>query len=1399
MKRGIFNVISKKRAVLAGIVLFVFSISFGIIVVYLTRPIWQWGTGEKFFRFDGRAVFAEMAVEPAHSVYGSKVHVWVYRDDLGNISEILVTGHAASKVCVRASVQLYETAIQLDEGEGDLLGAGVGRFLGVAPNKLDALRKQSVVREYEDALWILSLMRLLGADTSELEKKIAELERDELLKMYLRPKRLEDLVASMKRLERETGLVEVIELDASLPSTTRAEVERQIRLNQWLPGEKVSIVQVESIGEPGHAVFLPFYYTTSTQVDGPLPYLIIELDAQELAIPRAVVAAHLEAIVAQMKEEAERRRDFAQKMLQDAENLKRDLELDVKTGRRSRDELIRITHTIDWETLRVIELPEPEQMRLGEYLDTVLPGIIRSAQVQLALAMRLLKEIEEAAKPQGRLAELNQAIIVDSFLRDWDLAFFDEKQAKAYDDWRVSQRGRVWRAIDRILERLGVNPQVIKQENVVFHVEVREGKVLITPYFIADGGGLLIIIDSQDGLIRYVNPWALRKLEFWPEKELPAEVRERLRRKETWAEARKLLAAPLLSKVVNSFDSGGEQEGKDALAEALVLDPRGTAGWLIEQYRTRQVDTSERFRAAQSSYQKLALDVSFLDAFQDGWRHLALGENEEAIQAFDKACELEPGLVDPLVGLAIAYLWSGNKAEYERLLSQAVKKDPAFVQRFAEAWRRGELIYSSAFEALKARIEALPLDTRRQIEVIKHIQAGDGHWQKHEYVQALWEYMDALQLNTEFNEPYQRIIDVYWELGMYQRALEAAFLRLSDPVFGLELQGKPLRISSPNLKWDVLSNIAYENIEKLAVQTEASTLTVFVNDEPVLRLASSREEDITHLAQFFGTLRAQRISPIGNTVAERLLNTAIPPFPEQQMWAEHVFFSEDVGDLVLKAMVYGGVPPSFLVETKVKAIATHALEATAPLGTRKDAMWETKDIVARVDYPKTPGARVALREDIARFYTDMGREVVSIDVSSRAEILRQYAPKTRWEVLWGRITRREGPMEPHTMVTLPRGLAIELIALLIEGRLFPNLPAEAQAALLGGIIADARALNKLVAWGPAISSGLSLKVGENLFVVTSKGLLSLSQNAQHILEQYKVQLTSEQDPVKAAEVVLNRERWQVLLDDFVAPLLERVNYQVLWVKDQPKIQLDLPAGQYFFLDVPADPGLRGVLWVALKGNPVVWVAESSDSQRAREAIRRSVINLDKPMTVIISCPTDHWEVEPNRKVWEQEVEKLRARIKELGLPIEIVDLSSLPGDEAVAEVQKRLRQGEAQVLGFLHVPEANAFEVGQRGRLDKEKIRTAGPSTVEESFKAIVGCGPLLHGLNDVFIESRLTSLTLTVGEEFDLSKISILIERWGELIAQGKEEATIQELFPDREWGKMGRAEPFTEHDALG
>lgn len=256
----------------------------------------------------------------------------------------------------------------------------------------------------------------------------------------------------------------------------------------------------------------------------------------------------------------------------------------------------------------------------------------------------------------------------------------------------------------------------------------------------------------------------------------------------------------------------------------------------------------------------------------------------------------------------------------------------------------------------------------------------------------------------------------------------------------------------------------------------------------------------------------------------------------------------------------------------------------------------------------------------------------------------------------------------------------------------------------------------------------------------------------------------EQGLISAAQEALHsysRDIWEGLLRHCIEPNLREAGaiYIVRWEENLPQIQVSVTEGEPLILDVPVDPVVRFTLWDRLQGVPKVWVAESSTPERARQAWETAVLRLDRPLTILLSCPAEQYlEV---RELWRAERASLEQMIEELELPIKVVDLSELPGEEAVREVQRFLSEEGQQVLGFFHRGDTNSFEVGQGGRLGPDEIRAI---TVEELFEnrflAILGCNPLFFGLNDVFVNSGLAPFTLTVGKTLNAAEIFQNLQR---------------------------------------
>lgn len=1434
----------------------------------------------QFFKFDKGATFAEMLTEPPHNIYGSGITLWVYRwedseEQETGIAEVLLTGHATSKVCMRGSISAYETALALPPQGSDLLAAGVAYFQGITPSWQAKLEQDRSVKEYrntkatygelitqranlstilnsismfilfDDFPMIMSLavwdddtplrmkicflqgflskrlgleceelleqasipieearrgfedvsklikgfpkLRLLMTnylDTLErllqrweedpfstardpepiesieqareaignwftqkfdnlserikkLELTLDQLSEKEAVKEYLRSQSLEGFVDTFQRLEIETGLVTVKELDHEILADARAAIEQWV---QYAASEDLAgplVIWYQPLEDQEGAVLLPFYYITKRSDPN---YLTIELRLRDFEAPEEALKTHQEALIKEVKEDAERRKDFYETQLKEFRDLREELQDADPT------KLIPIYCSIDFENLRIECEQEPiEKVTVREYLinPRYLPGMIETAERLLREMRGLLKKIEEATQAQGRLTQINYAVVLDSFLRDWDLVFISREQGAAYDAWRGKRRDWIWKKIDEELLDKGVDSQILKQENVVFDISIEGDRVRIVPYFIADVSNLIFIIDRNKGIVQYIHPWGKRKKVkrdrgrmsqrvqqlLHEGEELEKQVKVLLRQNrcrevdqkfreaiKRYQQARMILAKPLIEEAQRSFEEGDIQAAVRTYKEALILDPRGTSEWLITKWRNRQVDTTQRLQNVRKKCESNPEANSFLEYFGNGWKHVSSGfeliqqgrldEAEEelwaAIDEYQKAIDLISEIPDPYLHISLAYelLQSieeqkGNEFqadEYEERTAEWKGKaraiDPGFVEEFEQA---EGLIYSDAYRHLQ------------ELQGPCSFLNGRQRFEEGKYFKALEEYRKALRAKVELNELYQGLIDVYWELGMYKRALETAFLQLEDISQGLVIKTKPLQLVNNRLQFTLESGLKYEDADlktlEVEVQEQGKSLVVRVNQQDILKVASSKTDDIEYLAQWLESLDPKQISNIGDTVADRLLNTEAPLFPAEEEFTE-LFLSPDgwgpLGQQLLKAMVYGGVKPSFITDSAVE-------EYLYPDLCSVEGKEDKTALLSHVQVVSQPGAILGARDYLYSSFWSSSEVVEAIKYpDTRAKIREEIIDKIPGQLISGNAD----------------GLAAAL--LIFQGEIGQTLSSDVRQALL----ADGRVLSKLGARifftnYPQITM-LDVNVKSRTVYLLTKGegdaveVVETEPRLVTLLEDIK-QRMGEHPARYVVEQLLSKEERELIRDRLVLPLVRHLNPRI----EGDRIILDLQGKPFALRDLPENPVLRTLIPYFLRGNRLVYVAENSTAREIEKKLQALVDHTK--LKFFVSLPVEYVGT-PVEKLWNAEIEKLKAHISERKLGIMLEDLTGDDPITAKQKVQEALEEEDSLVFTFGHHPGTRALEIGLGGTFTHEDLGRLGSRYEPERFVAFVGC-----------------------------------------------------------------------------
>lgn len=472
-----------------------------------------------FHRRSQSASLSEMMQEPPSSVYGSTINVFFFRDEVGRMREITISGHADSLTCASASGAFADALLSSGSSVDDFLLAGAGRMAIPAPTpeRLEALESDSKVREFKRLATKLSVARMmwqgkqmadasittfLGSSVEEAEAKLAVLAADVTVKEYLSSGRPSESATAFERqaleLQKTSGMLRVHNVDYS-----HIDAVRQ-RLQAAAKAGGTSIVRFDDLLKDRDAeavVYAPMLFSGGA-------------DPVEIAVPvgefspegfRQAAKLYRSALENAVVGSAERRLAYAKRALERNEQRQSDC------NAMSQSDLDQSIGTEDCD--RDGACKRGQSMTQREYCTISVPRNLNIVRGWRDDAQQLISRIKTMSERQdiNRLDSLNYAAVIDAMLRNWALSF---RQAQpAFDEWRLNGRHRAWRMITTAAQQAGVGRAALSGESVVFNVRLDGDTIRLRPMLIIDLRRTVVVVDPHLGVTAAVYPWELRSME----------------------------------------------------------------------------------------------------------------------------------------------------------------------------------------------------------------------------------------------------------------------------------------------------------------------------------------------------------------------------------------------------------------------------------------------------------------------------------------------------------------------------------------------------------------------------------------------------------------------------------------------------------------------------------------------------------------------------------------------------------------------------------------------------------------------------------------------------------------------------------------------------------------------
>ncbi len=171
----------------------------------------------------------------------------------------------------------------------------------------------------------------------------------------------------------------------------------------------------------------------------------------------------------------------------------------------------------------------------------------------------------------------------------------------------------------------------------------------------------------------------------------------------------------------------------------------------------------------QEQYAVAVKELSATDWFEKGVKFYGPGNFKEALNAYNKAIQLNPQYAEAYIGRGAAYADLGNNQQAINDFTKAIQLNPkdtlAYLNRGAAFYRLGD--YQEAINDLSRAIKSNPLN------IEAYIMRGIAYDKLGNYQQAVNDFTKTTQLDPQNASVYIKLGLAYGNSGNYQKAINA--------------------------------------------------------------------------------------------------------------------------------------------------------------------------------------------------------------------------------------------------------------------------------------------------------------------------------------------------------------------------------------------------------------------------------------------------------------------------------------------------------------------------------------------------------------------------------------------------------------------------------------------------
>ncbi len=418
---------------------------------------------------------SDRLADTSGSVYGSLLDIYLFKDSIGQLQEISLSGHADLKTSISVYSQAIKTLLLKGKSKQDFVVAGVAK---IAMN-LPSSEEVQTPKDTTDSKNIKQQLLALRNKQQTVQQTQAN---EEAFQFFLQ---------EHKKMLLKNGLIRQHEL----PVAIIAEVQEKIA--GAIARRAVTTLDFQDLLKK-HQRTKAALLTNTLRLDNG-EALVIRIPASTIYNKhfKSIQEENRKLLQIMSIEGLRKKIDFYNQQI---EKLNQELRLYKSLSAEGLKEFIYSNQCLSDEGL--LYDCQGAKISRAEYINFRIPFFIKGIRNKLSDLDLILKKLKDEEASNSTIEKINEELLIDAMLRDTEAPW--EYHQAIFSQWKKSQRDRIWTEINKELEKINVSSKALGGAATFFAIHRHNDFLEIRPQQFLDLSASVLLLDPGQNVTQVV-------------------------------------------------------------------------------------------------------------------------------------------------------------------------------------------------------------------------------------------------------------------------------------------------------------------------------------------------------------------------------------------------------------------------------------------------------------------------------------------------------------------------------------------------------------------------------------------------------------------------------------------------------------------------------------------------------------------------------------------------------------------------------------------------------------------------------------------------------------------------------------------------------------------------------